>query len=283
MRNYEAVRKAVKGVDVVYHLAFVQSLRKRDESEKWKVNFGGTENFLKVAVEEGVSRFVFTSTIEVYSPFPPFRAPETAPTDRPFGWYGRHKKECEELSWHYHYQYNLPVTMVRMPTICGRGYYARIDLFRAFDWILAGRPLAWIGGKQHRGDFAWVEDVVQGYILCGERAEAVGKVFNISCSEPSSALDIIQALAKEANNPHKIIIVPPEIAWPFINLAVALRAIKMPAEQLLYLKGDYSFSIEKAKRLLGYNPRMTAAQAAVELLKGYREGRERIKKKARSY
>ncbi len=139
MRDYQAVRKAAKGAEVVYHLAFVQSLSKRPESEKWQVNFGGTENFLRAAVENEVKRFVFTSTIEVYSPFPPFRAPETAPSDRPFGWYGRHKKACEELCWHYHYQYNLPVAMMRMPTICGRGYYARIDLVRAFDWILAGR------------------------------------------------------------------------------------------------------------------------------------------------
>jgi hypothetical protein len=59
--------------------------------------------------------------------------PEEAPTDKPFGWYGRHKKACEELCWRYHWQHGLPLTMARLPTICGRGYYVRIDLLRAFD------------------------------------------------------------------------------------------------------------------------------------------------------
>jgi nucleoside-diphosphate-sugar epimerase len=57
----------------------------------------------------------------------------------------------------------------------------------------------------------------------------------------------------------------------------------MPVEQLQYLQGDYSFSIEKARRLLGYEPRMSAAEAMVELLKGYIEDRDRVKKIAKSY
>jgi nucleoside-diphosphate-sugar epimerase len=80
MRDYAAVRQAVRGADVVFHLAFVQAFSKRPESEKWQINFGGTENFLRASVDEGVGRFVHTSTIELYSPFPPFprRRPPTS-------------------------------------------------------------------------------------------------------------------------------------------------------------------------------------------------------------
>ncbi|MBU1671193.1 MAG: NAD(P)-dependent oxidoreductase [Actinobacteria bacterium] len=283
MRDAELVGKAVKGVDTVYHLAFVQAFSKRPESEKWQVNFGGTENFLAASVAEGVKRFVHTSTIELYSPFPPFRCPEDAPTDRPFGWYGRHKKAAEELCWRYHFQHGLPLTMMRLPTICGRGYYVRIDLLRAFDWLLANRPVLWIGGPQYRGDFVWVQDVVDAFLLCGEKEEAVGEVFNISCREPSTSLEIIQALMDAAGNTHRIRLVPPWLCWPFINLAVRLNVIDMPAEQLMYLQGDYSFSIEKSRRLLGYNPRMSSSEAMVELLKGYIEDRDRVKKIAKSY
>jgi dTDP-glucose 4,6-dehydratase len=283
MRDLERVRESMEGVEVVYHLAFVQVFSRRPESEKFQVNFGGTENFLKAAVESGVSRFVHTSTIEVYSPFPPFRAPEDAPTDMPFGWYGRHKRACEELCWHYHYRHDLPLTMLRIPTICGRGYYARIDLLRAFDWILANRPVLWIGGKQYRGDFVWVEDCVQGYILCGTRNEAVGEVFNISCSQPSTSLEIIQALLDAADNTTRIRLVPPRLAWPVINLATKIGVVDMPMEQLQYLMGDYSFSIDKAESLLGYAPEMNAAEAVAELMKGYMEDRESLKLKARTY
>jgi len=283
MRDKALVRQAVRGVDTVYHLAFVQAFSKRPESEKWQVNFGGTENFLEASVDEGVERFVHTSTIELYSPFPPFPCTEEAPSDKPFGWYGRHKKAVEELCWRYSWQYGLPVTMLRLPTICGRGYYVRIDLLRAFDWVLANRPVLWIGGRQYQGDFVWVEDVVDAFILCATRPEAPGEAFNISCSEPSTSLEIIQAILDTAGNTHKIGLVPPAIVWPVLNLATRLKVLDMPAEQLQYLQGDYSFSIAKARRLLGYDPKMSASEAMIEMLKGYMEDRDRVMRIAKSY
>jgi len=283
MRDYELVREAVRGIDVVYHLAFVQVFSRKSEEEKWAINYGGTENFLKASLSEGVGRFVHTSTIEIYSPFPPYPVTEDAPTDKPFGWYGRHKKACEELCWTYYHEHGLPVTMVRLPTICGRGYYARIDLLRGFDWILRNGPMLWFGGKPIMGDFVWVDDCVQAFILCGSTKEAVGEVFNISCSEPSSSLEIIQAIMDAAGNTRKIHLVPPWIAWPIVKLGARLRILDMPAEQLQYLMCDNSYCIEKARRILGYEPKMNAAQASSELMKGYVEDRERVKKKARTY
>jgi nucleoside-diphosphate-sugar epimerase len=173
--------------------------------------------------------------------------------------------------------------MMRLPTICGRGYYVRIDLLRAFDWVLANRPVLWIGGPQYRGDFVWVRDVVDAFLLCGGKDEAVGEVFNISCREPSTSLEIIKAILDTAGNTHRVRLVPPRLCWPFINLAVRLNIMDMPAEQLMYLQGDYSFSIEKARRLLGYDPKMSSSEAMVEMLNGYIEDRERVKNIAKSY
>jgi nucleoside-diphosphate-sugar epimerase len=283
MRDRDRVKDAVRGVEVVYHLAFVQAFSSRPESEKWQVNFGGTENFLAASVDEGVDRFVHTSTIELYSPFPPFRCREDDPTDKPFGWYGRHKKACEELCWRYHWQHGLPVTMARLPTICGRGYYVRIDLLRAFDWVLANRPVLWIGGRQFSGDFVWVEDCVDAYLLLGSKQEALGEVFNISCSEPSTSLEIIEAIMEAAGNTWKVRFVPPWIVWPVVRRAARIGILDMPVEQLLYLMGDYSFSIDKARDLLGYEPKMNAADAMTEMVKGYIEDRDRVMSKARAY
>jgi len=283
MRDAARVREAVRGVDTVYHLAFVQAFSKRPESEKWQVNFGGTENFLAASVDEGVGRFVHTSTIELYSPYPPFPCTEEAPTDKPFGWYGRHKKACEELCWRYHYQTGLPLTMARLPTICGRGYYVRIDLLRVFDWVLKGLPIFWIGGRQFKGDLVWIEDCVDAFLLLGTKNEAIGEVFNVSCSQPSTSLEIIQAMLDAAGSKQPIRLVPPWLVWPIVKLATKVNVVDMPTEQLTYLMGDYSFSVEKARRLLGYEPRMNAAEAMVEMLKGYIEDRDAVKHKAKHY
>jgi nucleoside-diphosphate-sugar epimerase len=283
MRDAARVREADKGVDTVYHLAFVQAFSKRPESEKWQVNFGGTENFLAASVDEGVGRFVHTSTIELYSPYPPFPCTEDDPTDSPFGWYGRHKKAVEELCWRYHFQHSLPMTMARLPTICGRGYYVRIDLLKVFDYVLKGLPILWIGGRQFKGDLVWIEDCVDAFLLLGTKEEALGEVFNVSCSQPSTSLEIIQAMLDAAGNTSKIRLVPPWLVWPLVRLATKINVLDMPTEQLTYLMGDYSFSVEKARRLLGYEPKKNAAEAMVEMLKGYIEDRDTVMAKAKHY
>lgn len=283
MRDYNAVRDAVVGADTVYHLAFVQVFSRRSEEELWAINYGGTENFLSASVDEGVRRFVHTSTIEIYSPFPPYPVTEDSPTDRPMGWYGRHKKACEELCLRYHGEHGLPITLLRIPTICGRGYYARVDMLRAFDLIIANLPIFWIGGRQFKGDFVWVEDVVDAYLLAAARDEAVGEVFNISCSGANTSLEIIQAVMDAAGNTRRIHLVPPWLVWPAARFACRTKIIDMPAEQLQYLMSDYHFSIEKARRLLGYEPKMNAAQAAAELMLGYMEDRKKLRRKARTY
>jgi len=283
MRDAEAVSRAVAGVDTIYHLAFVQVFSRRPESERWAINYGGTDNFLRASVEHGVKRFVHASTIEVYSPFPPYPVTEDSPTDRPMGWYGRHKKACEQLCWDYFRERGLQLTMLRLPTICGRGYYARIDLLRGFDWLIANGPVLWIGGQQFNGDFLWIDDCVDAFLLAGSKDEAVGEVFNISCAEPNTSLEIIQAVMDAAGNTRKIRLVPPWMVWPTARAACRLKIIDMPAEQLVYLMCDYHFSIEKATRLLGYRPKMNAAQAAAELMLGYMEDRDRLRDKARTY
>jgi UDP-glucose 4-epimerase len=283
MRDYCAVRESLRGVDTVHHLAFVQVFSRRPEPERWAINYGGTENFLRASVEESVRRFVHASTIEIYSPFPPYPVTEESPTDRPMGWYGRHKKACEELCLRYYRDHGLPVTMLRIPTICGRGYYARVDMLRGFDWIIANGPLFWIGGRQYKGDFVWVEDVVDAFILAAGTDEAVGEAFNISCSEANTSLEIMQAIMDAAGNTRGIHLVPPWIAWPVVKLACRLNVIDMPSEQLQYLMSDYHFSIDKAGYLLGYQPKMNAAEAAAELMLGYMEDRKKLRRKAATY
>ncbi len=283
MRDYDSVGEALEGVETIYHLAFIQVFSQKTEGEKWEINFGGTENFLRASTEAKVRRFVHTSTVEVYSPYPPFRAPEDAPTDHPFGWYGRHKKACEELCWKYHDVNGLQVVILRLPTICGPGYYARVDLLRAFDWLLLNRPLFWFSGPPVKGDFVWIDDCIQGFILGGTVEGASGETFNISCSEPSDAIEIIKKLKEVSGNNRRIVRVPSFLVKPLIKLATKTPLLKMPAEQIEYLFCDNSYSIEKASKLLEYSPQKNAADAAGELLKGYMKERKEVKDKAKVY
>ncbi|UCD85117.1 MAG: NAD(P)-dependent oxidoreductase [Deltaproteobacteria bacterium] len=283
MRDSEAVRNAVEGIDTVFHLAFVQSLSKLPERERWDININGTENFLKASVEKGVKRFVHTSTIEIYGTHPPYPCPEDSPTDNPVGWYGRHKVETEKILWRYHREQGLDATAVRMPTVCGPGFYNHRPLLMLMDRVIDGKTVAVIEDGGTKGDFVYYQDVIQGYLLAAEKKEAAGEAFNLSCDESSTHLEIIQALRRAVGSRSRIVKIPSSLIKPFLYFLTAIKVTDLPSYQFDYLIYHQVFSVEKAKRLLGYEPTKTAAEAVVELVKGYLQDREFVKRRSRSY
>ena len=283
MRDLEAVRRAVEGVDTVFHLAFVQSLSKLPERERWDININGTENFLKVSVEKSVRRFVHTSTIEIYGTHPPYPCPEDSPTDNPVGWYGRHKLEAEKILWRYYREQGLDATAVRMPTVCGPGFYNHRPLLMLMDRIIDGKAVAVIGDGKTKGDFVYYQDVIQGYLLAAEKKEAVGEAFNLSCDGSSTHLEIIQALRQAVGSHSMIVKIPKSLLRSLLYFLIAIRLTDLPRYQVDYLLYHQDYSVEKAKRLLGYKPTKTATEAVTELIKGYVQDREFVKQRSRNY
>lgn len=283
MRDLEAVRGAVEGVDTVFHLAFIQSLSKLPEIVRWDIDINGTENFLKASVEKGIRRFVHTSTIEIYGTHPPCPCSEDSPTDKPVGWYGRHKLEAEKVLWSYHREQGLDATAVRMPTVCGPGFYNHRPLLMLMDRILDGKAVGVIGDRKIKGDFVYYQDVIQGYLLAAEKKEAVGEAFNLSCDGSSTHLEIIQSLRQAVGSRSRIIKIPSTLVKPLFYFLTAIKLTDLPMYQVDYLLYHQDYSVEKAKRLLGYRPTKTAAEAVAELIKGYIQDREFVKQRSRSY
>ena len=104
----------------IYHLAGVLSaVGEADPTRAWRVNLNGFMNILDSAVEYGVERVFFPSTIAVYGPDAPREAtPDTAPT-RPTTIYGIAKAAGENLAAWYHKRHGLDVRVLRYPGIIG--------------------------------------------------------------------------------------------------------------------------------------------------------------------
>jgi UDP-glucose 4-epimerase len=283
MRDKEVARKAVKDVEKVFHLAFVQSLSKLPESECWDINFNGTENLLKASLDAGVDRFIYTSTIEIYGTKPPFPCPEDAPKDEPVGWYGRHKLEVENLVWKYYKEKGLKATAVRMPTICGPGYYNHRPLLQLMDRVLDNKILAVVGKGDTYGDLVYYKDVLQGYLLAGEKKEAIGEPFNISCDVRSTQLEMVQAMIDEVGSKSRVLHLQKFAVRGVLRFAYAFRLTDLPKYQFEYLFHHNSYSVDKAKKLLGYAPTKSAAESARELIKGYVQDREFVKHRSENY
>lgn len=284
MRDRRAVRHACRGVDVVYHLAFIQAFSKNVRAKRWNINFKGTKHFIEYSQDAGVQRFVLVSSMDVYSPRPKCPCTEDAPTDNPYGWYGRHKAAVERLAMEYFDVSDFPVVTLRFPTICGPGYYARKSLLDLMDWIAKGRPLVWVDGDDSFGDFVHIDDVIQGLLLAGKApAEANGQVFNVSCSEPATPVQLMKACLHHLGRRMPIIRVPRAPGIAAIRFLTKADIIEFPPEQLDYLFFDNYYSSEKARATLGYEPQYSAEQSVIELFRSYLPQRTQIRAKAKNY
>lgn len=284
MRDRRAVRQACRDVDVVYHLAFIEAGSRQVSTRRWNVNFNGTRNFIENSLDAGVKRFVLVSTTEVYNPRQKCPYTEFAATDKPLGWYGRHKLSVERLASDYAETENFPVVVLRFPTICGPGYYARRQIFDLLDWIVMGLPLVWVDGDEKYSDFVHIEDVIQAIILAGNApASANGETFNVSCLKPATAPQLMEACANAIKSSTKVLLLPREQTIAAVRVLARAGILDVPLDYLDYMFFDNYYSCDKASRILGYQPKHTAEQAVVELFRSYLGNREALRAKAKNY
>lgn len=243
----EDVKKAVKDVELVYHLAAVVGVKHyvKDPMNVIKVNIKGTENLLEAA--SGVKKFLFTSTSEVYGRNT--QLPLKEDTDRVLGatwidrWcYSTAKAVDEHLCFAYHRQRGLPVAIVRYFNVYGpradtSDYSGVIPIF--IRRILENKPPEVHGdGKQTRC-FTYVDDIVDGTILAAENVN--GEVFNLGTDKETSIMQLAQLLLRIMGSRLNPVLVPYEKFYGKYYEDIQRRV------------PDYS----KAKKQLGWEPKTT--------------------------
>lgn len=175
------VRKAMKGVDTVFHqAASKKTVCMRDPSRDLEVNGGGALRLLEAAMELGVEKFVHASTGSVYGE--PISFPQNEEHRlRPTSYYGVSKLAGESYVKTFAHLYGLDTTVLRYFHVYGPrqessdvGGVVSIFLKRA----LQNKPLIIHGdGKQVRS-FTWVGDVVEANIRSATSSNATGKIYN---------------------------------------------------------------------------------------------------------
>jgi|SRR5579862_1438587 len=159
VRNPAALDEALRGVDLVYHLAAHSSVMgaEADADYTFQTNVAGTFELLRAARVNGVRRVIFASSREVYGD--PFQVPvpETAPL-KPKNLYGASKVAGEAYCSVFGSE-GLETAVLRLANVYGPGDTDRVlPLF--LSRALQGQPLALYGGQQVL-DFVWIDTVVE--------------------------------------------------------------------------------------------------------------------------
>ncbi|WP_419999229.1 NAD-dependent epimerase/dehydratase family protein [Streptomyces boninensis] len=185
LRDEEARRKALAGVDTVIHIA--ASFRGVPDEEAYAVNHEATIGFARDAVAEGVGRFVFTSTGLVYGPG---RGRPAVEEDEPQaggaldGAYPQSKRDAERELLELHRETGLDLRIARLPFVYGEGddHLAQLPGFAA-DWP-----------AHRRMSFGHHADVAQALrlVLRADAATAAGRTYNVADDAPVSAAEILE-------------------------------------------------------------------------------------------
>ncbi|RWU17775.1 NAD-dependent dehydratase [Pseudomonas alkylphenolica] len=255
-----------EGVDTVIHLAsrvhVMQETAADPLAEFRRVNVEGTLGLARAAVEAGVRRFVFVSSVKVNGETtdgrPPFDADEApAPLDP----YGISKHEAEEALRHLAAQTSLEVVIVRPVLVYGPGVKAN---FRSMmSWLNKGVPLPF-GAIHNKRSLVSVDNLVDLLVACINHPAAANQTFLASDGEDLSTTELLRRLGTALGKPAKLLPVPAAL----IKGGAKMVGLGSLSQRLC---GSLQVDISKTRELLGWTPPLGVDQAlratAVNFLK----------------
>src|SRR5207244_4466121 len=150
----------------------------------------GTLNLLQAAREAGVSRFLHTSTSEVYGTarFVPIHEGHPLQAQSP---YSATKIAADALAYSYFSAFGLPVTIVRPFNTYGPRQSARAVIPTVMTQILSGQRAIRLGSLHPTRDFNYVEDTCRGFLQLAECDAAVGETVNVGSNHEISIGDLV--------------------------------------------------------------------------------------------
>jgi UDP-glucose 4-epimerase len=199
LRDADAVRKAMSGVEVVFHQAADPSVPRSmaDPAACYESNVLGTVNVLQAAHEAGVRRVVFASSCAVYGDEPSLPKRETT-TLAPMSPYATSKLSGEQLCEVYTRFFGVEAVALRYFNVFGprqdpNSAYAPV-IPRFIKALQDGLPPTVFGDGEQTRDFIYVDDVVQANLLAAQSPDAPGRVFNIASGRSVSLNRLLASL-----------------------------------------------------------------------------------------
>jgi len=238
--------------DVVVHLAARAGVRPSIDYPKLyeEVNIQGTINLLDACREFGVKSYVFASSSSVYGGNRKVPFSEEDRVETPISPYGTTKRAGELFCYTYHRLYGINIACLRYFTVYGPRQRPEMAIHKFTRLIEGDKRLPMYGDGQSMRDYTYIDDIIDGTIgaIYGNKGY---EIYNLGESHTTSLSDLIRMLEQ----------------------ALGKKAI---IEGLPEQRGDMPVTyanIEKARRKLGYAPRVSMEEGIARFVDGYRKNR----------
>lgn len=272
LASLERLAPVLRNIDIIFHLAASLNYFGKKE-ELFQVNVKGTENVLKLAEKNIVRKFIFTSSIEAMG----LIREENIPVDetsscQPISPYGKSKLEAEKQVRKFAKEKGLNTVILRLGNVYGPGSSAFIvpianailkkDNLLRFLHVYEDRYL----------HLVYIDDVVDGvikatqkvdgngtYILAGEEYVTIETLFELIAEGLNVPVDLSAEKRKITDN-------------AYLNLRKRVHRFRKRADLLTYFAAGEggrihrAYSIEKAKKYLGYSPKVSLKDGIVKTI-----------------
>ena len=253
VRDRDSVRGAIRGADVVFHLAALIAIPYSYQSPLSFIttNIEGTANVLLEAHAAGVERVIHTSTSEVYGTarYVPMDEEHPLQAQSP---YAASKIGADKLAEAYAASFGLQVTTVRPFNTYGPRQSARAVIPTIITQVLS-EPEVLLGNMSPERDFNYVLDTVESFVLAGASDRAIGRVMNVGTGEKVSIRELAAHVMK--------------VVGREVPITQEEQRARPGASEVDCLQADSSL----ARELIGWEPRHTleeGLQLTVDWIKG---------------
>lgn len=248
---YDELEKIFKNhkFDFILHLAGQAGVRWSIENP-WaytETNVLGTLNILELARKYDIKKVIFASSSSVYGGNEKMPYHEDDPVDNPVSLYAATKKSAELLARSYHKLYGLKICVLRFFTVYGPWGRPDMAYFKWADLITAGKPIEIYNNGEMKRDFTYIDDVVEGTVAAMD-LDFDFEIINLGNDRPEELPKLIELLET--------------------NLGVKAEKKYLPMQN-----GDVKHTwadINKARKLLNYQPKVSLEQGIAEFVKWYK-------------
>ena len=236
-------------IDIICHLAAQAGVRYslKNPFIYERSNLRGTLNLLELSKKYKIKGFIFASSSSVYGTNKIIPFSEKQKTDTPVSLYAATKKSTELIAYSYHHLYEIPITGLRFFTVYGPWGRPDMALFKFTKNIMENKPIDIYNYGKMKRDFTYIDDIVNG-IIRAIKKNYDWQIFNLGRGEPVELIKFVKiienCLHKKAKKKY-LPIQPGDVCLTYAN-------------------------ISKAKKLLGYIPKISVEQGIKKFINWYK-------------